>query len=56
MAIVGVGDSHTSAEAELLRAHGCPIPILADRFQGMCWPTSQPMSVETHWNENRATT
>jgi hypothetical protein len=31
MAIVGVGDSHTSAKAELLRAHGCPIPVLADR-------------------------
>jgi len=32
VAIVGVGDSHTSAKAELLRAHGCPIPVLADRY------------------------
>ena len=32
MAIVGVGDSHTSAKAELLRAHGCPIPVLADSY------------------------
>jgi hypothetical protein len=31
MATVGVGDSHTSVKAELLRAHGCPIPILADK-------------------------
>ena len=30
MAIVGVGENHTSARVELLRAHGCPVPILAD--------------------------
>jgi hypothetical protein len=33
MAIVGVGDSHTSTKAELLRAHGCPISVLADIFK-----------------------
>ena len=32
MTIVGVGDNHTSAKVELLRAHGCPIPILADKI------------------------
>jgi hypothetical protein len=30
MAIVGVGDNHTNAKVELLRAHGCPLPILAE--------------------------
>jgi hypothetical protein len=30
MAIVGVGDNHTNAKVELLRAHGCPIPRMAD--------------------------
>jgi len=56
MVIVGVGDSHTSAKAELLRAHGCPIPVLADSLFRLRRTLSlQPPSTLLHHLRRTAT-